>query len=662
MPSTLASTTVRLTVLLITTLVSLGAAPARPMPPPAGTPDEAATPFPRPEKLRPAVAFWTRVYSEVDTDGGLIHDARYLDVVYEVVRFPPGTSPRTQRARIDAATARYRKILEGLAAAPSAPPADAEAARVAALWKAHGAKALAEATGRVRFQRGQADRFRAGLARSGAWRAFIAETLREAGVPEALAALPHVESSFDPTARSHADARGLWQFTVSTGRRYMQIDHVVDERLDPWLSSRAAAQLLRHNYEVTGSWPLAITAYNHGLAGMRRAVEQLGTKDIGTIAWDYRGRAFGFASRNFYAAFLAAVDVEARAEELFGPIRPERPPALQEVIPDDYLDVTTLAKALGVESDVLRRYNPAVLAPVWNGTKRWPRGLPVRLPARHGADELTQALAAIPAELRYAEQIPDQFHRVARGEALSLIAARYGTTVRELAALNGLRDPHRVRAGSVLRLPGAPAAEAEAQVAALELPEPAAQPTADALVMELASELAMRTASPPSDGEPAAEVMSMSTGLGADPSDLEVDANGRIEIQPLETLGHYAEWLGVSVAKLRSHNGLKTNAPLVVGRRLKVDVPGGDPALFEARRRDYHRLLQETFFARFHITGTREHRVRKGESLWLLTRRYPTVPMWLMRQYNPDVNFAALQPGMVVAVPVLAPADATADG
>src|SRR5690606_12700006 len=139
-----------------------------------------------------------------------------------------------------------------------------------------------------------------------------------------------------------------------------------------------------HNYEVTGSWPLAITAYNHGLAGMRRAVEQLGTKDIGEIAWNYRGRAFGFASRNFYAAFLAAVDVEARAGALFGPVRPERPPALQEEFPDHYRNVTPLAAALGVEPESLRRYNPAVLAPVWNGTKRWPRGLPVRLPAGHG--------------------------------------------------------------------------------------------------------------------------------------------------------------------------------------------------------------------------------------------------------------------------------------
>lgn len=643
--------------LLIAALAALGIAPARSLPPLPPSPAHPDEPFPRPEALRPAVAFWTRVYSEVETDGGLLHDARYLDVVYEVVRFPAGTTRRAERARLDALTARYRTLLERLAEglaqglAAGETPTDAESERIAALWAPHGPDALIAAAERLRFQRGQADRFRAGVARSGAWRPFISETLREAGVPEALAALPHVESSFDPTARSHADARGLWQFTASTGRRYMQIDHVVDERLDPWLSTRAAAQLLRHNYEVTGSWPLAITAYNHGAAGMRRAVEQLGTRDIGEIAWQYRGRSFGFASRNFYAAFLAAVDVEARADELFGRIERAQPPALDEVLLDDYLSVTTLAAAVGVEPELLRHYNPAVLAPVWNGGKRWPRGLPVRLPAGHAPLALPEALAAIPAAERYAEQIPDQYHRVARGEALSLIAARYGTTVRELAALNDLRDPHRLRAGTVLRLPGAPGDAREVLTAAMHPAEHAATPAADAAAIEVASELAMLTAA--AEAEPPADAMAMPAVLGADPSDLEVAADGSIEVQPLETLGHYAEWLGVSASRLRSHNGLRANGQLVVGQRLEVDLAGTDPRLFEARRRDYHRLLQEMFFARYHITGTREHRVRNGESLWLLTRRYPTVPMWLMRQYNPDVNFAALRPGATVLVPLL---------
>ena len=296
----------------------------------------AAELLPRPQAIEPAVQFWTRVYSEVGTDGGFIHDARYLDVVYAVVE-------RAGPRELDAATRHYRDILRALGRGE--PPSSDEARRVLELWRAHGAEALAGAGERVRFQRGQANRFRDGVTRSGRWRDYIVETLREAGVPEVLAALPHVESSFDPTARSHADAWGLWQFTRSTGQRFMQIDHVVDERLDPSLSTRAAAQLLRYNYDVTGEWPLAITAYNHGSAGMRRAVEQLGTRDIGVIHWDYRGRSFGFASRNFYPAFLAAVDVEARADELFGPVRKLTPRAERVAAPPDYVSARALPGA-----------------------------------------------------------------------------------------------------------------------------------------------------------------------------------------------------------------------------------------------------------------------------------------------------------------------------
>jgi len=410
--------------------------------------------LPRPANLEPNVKFWSRVYSEVGTDGGFVHDSLYLDVVYATVRFPENSSWRQQQRLITAAVERYRSLLQALARGESS--TDADASRVAELWQSRGnAAGMADAASRVRFQRGQADRFSAGVRRSGIWRDYIRRTFADAGVPDALTALPHVESSFDPKAQSHAEAAGLWQFTAPTGRRYMQIDHVVDERLDPYRSTRAAAQLLRQNYEETQSWPLAITAYNHGVSGMRRAVEQLDTRDMGVIAWNYQGRGFGFASRNFYAAFLAALDVESRADSLLG-ATPADPPAPERVVePAAYMDVHTLAAALGVEMGTLQAFNPAVREPVWTGDKRWPRGFPVRLPPGSGPDDLNAALATIPESERHPQQIPDKYHRVGPGEALSVIARRYGTSVRELVMLNGLASPNRIRAGAMLRLPGA---------------------------------------------------------------------------------------------------------------------------------------------------------------------------------------------------------------
>ena len=262
--------------------------------------------FDRPAVLEGDIHFWRQVFTELDSDHAYLHDSRYLDVIYETVRIPPGAQARDRRRIADKVRDRYRKTLL-LLASGKRDDLDAEQRRILALWPADVSnKELKEAAKRIRFQQGLADNFRAGLERAGAWQPHIKAQLREHDVPLGLAALPHVESSFNPEARSHVGAAGLWQFTRGTGRRFMQIDHVMDERRDPFISSEAAAQLLAYNYSVLQSWPLAITAYNHGVAGMRRAVENLGTEDIGTINREYQGRTFGFASRNFYVAFLAA--------------------------------------------------------------------------------------------------------------------------------------------------------------------------------------------------------------------------------------------------------------------------------------------------------------------------------------------------------------------
>jgi membrane-bound lytic murein transglycosylase D len=106
-----------------------------------------------------------------------------------------------------------------------------------------------------------------------------------------------------------------------TARLFMRVDYLVDERLDPYTASEGAARLLRGNYERLGSWPLAITAYNHGPGGMAKAVRILGTRDIGTIVARHRSPSFGFASRNFYAEFMAARRIDRDPARYFGPIR-----------------------------------------------------------------------------------------------------------------------------------------------------------------------------------------------------------------------------------------------------------------------------------------------------------------------------------------------------
>ncbi|MEA5445440.1 LysM peptidoglycan-binding domain-containing protein [Gammaproteobacteria bacterium AB-CW1] len=421
--------------------------------------------FERPAAFEPDIAFWTRIYTEVGTNGGLLHDRRYLGVVYEVVRFPEGAERPERRQHLDQRREVVRNRLLELARDPGIEADWAEEMRQ--LWgDGAGPAEFRAAADRIRFQLGQANRFRAGLERSGRWEAHIRQQMREHGVPEGMVALPHVESSFTPYARSRAGAAGMWQFTRGTGQRFMQVDHVVDERLDPWLSSRAAAQLLSHNYQVTGSWALALTAYNHGAAGVRRAVSITGSDDIARIAREYEGRRFGFASRNFYPAFLAALDIHAEPEHYFPALEPEPPVVSNGLEMPAYVPVRALADALDVAPDELRRLNPALLRPVWDGQKYVPRGYPLRLPASVDSLNPQDLLSRLDEDQLFARQAPDRYHVLRRGETLSHVADRYGVSLSQLVAINDLRNPHRVRAGQRLTLPGNDAAPVRERVPA----------------------------------------------------------------------------------------------------------------------------------------------------------------------------------------------------
>ena len=415
--------------------------------------DARAETLPRPQGLEPNVRFWLRIYTEVDTHSGLIHDSERLDVVYETLRFPLGLSHRERQRRIDQTKRRYSIILQQLATGDRS-GLTGEDQRVLALWSEGTSNSTLRAASRnVRFQLGQADKFRAGLIRAGQWRAHIEQVLVDEGVPRELVALPHVESSFNPRAYSHVGAAGLWQFMRSTGRRYMRVDDVVDERMDPHKASVAAARLLSYNYRQIDSWPLAITAYNHGLGGMNRAVRTLGTRDIAAIVSRYQSRSFGFASRNFYAEFLAASEIDHDPGRFFGPLV-TLPELEHEVVRlDHYYKASSLQRALGVDLETLREHNLALRPSVWSGAKYVPRGYELRVPKPSLAQPADQLLASIDPSERLAEQHRDRFYKVRRGDTLSRIAARQGISERELSSLNNLRGRKTIRVGQVLRLP-----------------------------------------------------------------------------------------------------------------------------------------------------------------------------------------------------------------
>ncbi len=737
----------------------------------SGAPAAADEAFPKPPQIAPRVAFWKRVYTEVGTDGGLIHDAADVALVYEVVSLPRSLSPSARERKIRQRKAHYEDILSVLAKGKRS-GLDAEQTRVLRLFGETPSRSrLREARRQVRFQLGQADKFRDGVIRMGRWEDYIRGVLSERGLPPGLVALPHVESSYNPEAHSHAGASGLWQFTRSTGRLFMRVDHIVDERRDPFLSSVAAARLLKKNYELTGSWPLAITAYNHGAAGMQRAIRKLGTRDIAAVLDRYDGRSFGFASRNFYCEFLAALEVEQEPERYFGPLRKEGPEEPEIVVLDHYYKVSTLAETFGLSPAAMRRHNPALLQPVWSGQKYAPRGYALRLPRGAARAAPKVVLASVPAGERFGRQVPDREYRVQRGDSLSRIAQRFGVSQRELVALNGLRSAHHIRAGQRLKLP---VHGVEARVAAVDeptrTPEPipaeglyrvrrgdslasissrfgvgqtdlaelnhlrnrnhivvgqvlqipggavSARPAPasgeatgvylvqrgdtlhaiarrfDVSVDALAERNGLRdrhtlrvgqrlyvpgaapvtvaaaaapedsasSGAPEADATPAAAPVlaagaptaeGVPPSLPLHPERYRVDADGAARVQPDETLGHLAEWLEVAPDDLRRLNGLRRGDALPLGRRLSLVFARVSVPEFEKRRLEHHRRLQQEFYHRFAVSGTREVVLQRGDTLWKIAQAEVEVPVWLILEYNPDVDLADLRVGQRVLVP-----------
>jgi membrane-bound lytic murein transglycosylase D len=202
-------------------------------------------------------------------------------------------------------------------------------------------------------------------------------------------------------------------------------------------------------------------------------------------------------------------------------------------------------------------------------------------------------------------------------------------------------------------------------VAVEPAPAPAPAPAALSIVDDLLPvlEVAPEEEPAPADANAvAAESISVEASneqaevdLAADPSDYSVAANQSIEIQASETLSHYADWLGVSSARLRQLNNLRANAPVVMGDRLVMDFAQVPVAEFELKRRQFHLQEQQDFFRQYRIRNVDQYKVAMNDNIANLARRKYSVPMWLLRQYNPNLNFRQIQIGQTVAFPVLEP-------
>ncbi len=654
--------------------------------------------FPIPPNLVDNVAFWKKIYSEVSLNEGLLHDSEYPGVIYSKLRIGKRTG-KSRIALIRKEKAKIEAILQSLESNADPENLSAEERRVYDLFKESvGLKAVSGARNRIRFQSGQKERFLKGIYRSGAYLDTIRAVLREYDVPLQLAYLPHVESSFNPYAYSKVGAAGLWQFMRGTGKRYLKIDYTIDERRDPIASTYAAAKLLSHNYRELKTWPLAITAYNHGLYGMKRAVANTGSRDIGVIVEKHSSRSFKFASKNFYSCFLAAIELADSADILF----PDQEYAPRLVYNDVelpyYATPQTVCTFLGLDEETFSRLNPAIRPAVYQQQSLIPKGTVLHMPQFLTLASAREAFTKVPDSLKFDTPPRPRYYKVRPGDNLYAISRKFGVSAAGLALANEITRMNRIYAGQVLRLPGTAEKEEETVVAAVveqEIPKEVKVVTASAAAVPVRTTVEEATAEPEleraiirsaeetakEESEPRAEVEDMpdslkqivmaeadtaqlgaavSSRFDADNYDLEIAVSqtgntAHIRVSANETLGHYADWMGIPTYMLRRLNGMGRRSDIHIGTLLKIPAEEQQLSEFRRRRLEYHMSLEEDFYARYKVVEVKAHEIQRGENIWdLCNDPSGQIPLWLLIKYNRNIDVARLMAGQRVWIPSVA--------
>jgi len=624
-------------------------------------------PFAVPTSLRPAVDFWKKIFTVYTTNDAVVHHATNLGVIYSVLDLRGVDSGRSRKAIMN------REIRRILRRHPGLKEED------------------------IHIQYGIRDRFERGLVVSHRYLPEIEEIFREEGLPIHLTRLPFVESSFNVNAYSKAAASGIWQFIPSTGRLYMTVGPAVDERNDPIISSRAAAQLLKHNYEVTGNWPLAITAYNHGLGGVVRGARVTGSRNLVDIIRRYRAANFGFASRNFYAEFLAAVEVYRDHERHFGNLRFDRPFAYDEIRLGRPMLVRDLLDA-GFTTDELRAFNPALTSLALSNRVPVPSGCTLRVPIGRGSRMVASLRDVTPVRVKRVARETTAHHRVRRGETLRAIARRYGVNRVVIARANGISTSAKLRYGQVLRVPGVTAVLT--RIVRTEEPAPGRAENAvlvrssDPKPIQAPRRLAQASpssGSTPRSAKATAHVDATTTILNhqmpvvrsaPDPSVPRVTARveattvtgNKVSSGAVETVVRAAPESAASppgpapaarrpISSTASHapareeirvaRTLPTASPKSASRRKPLPSPGAVLGVSSAEAAELappkassrHRLASRD------RARSRMHVVRRNETLWKIARRYD-VPVSTLKSANSEKTLTPLRPGTRLRIPI----------
>ena len=328
--------------------------------------------FSIPAGMRDRVGFWFDIYSKYDSNKKVIHHTRYPWIVFKVVDVSEIINSDTPKIRwlrnvkadkfVTSELEKIKQALKEISKTGIVDPQNEQHQLVAnTLSKLQGSlkENAKEAFNSIRVQTGQKNFFQDGIETSHLYLNGMEDVFAKYKLPKELTRLPFVESSFNRHAVSKVGAAGIWQFMDYTGKSFMTISKHIDERKSPFKSTEAAARLLKENHMILHkSWPLAITAWNHGPAGVRRAIKAANSKEISDIVNNYQSRTFDFASSNFYAEFLAALYTEKYQDHIFENLDHEKALELHSVKLARSISAKELLRRSGIEKDDFLLFNP----------------------------------------------------------------------------------------------------------------------------------------------------------------------------------------------------------------------------------------------------------------------------------------------------------------
>ncbi len=344
-----------------------------------------------PERLRGRVDFWKAIFGKYGKYQKVIHHRRFPQISFKVLDFskaaeelsPAGYESLVKRIEAEK-VGEIEGYLENLA--KTGTPRNSMEQYIVSQMKSlpSGKQKYQDVLDNdwVRTQTGIKEKCEEAVRRTGRYLPQIERIfIEEENLPVELTRLPFIESSFNYTAYSSVGAAGIWQFMPATARKFMMVGSTVDERLDPFTATRAAAKYFKQAYKSLGNWGLAVTSYNHGVSGVYKKTVAAGTNDISEMIERASGEpVFGFASQNFWPEFLAAVEIYDNYRKYYPNVS-----LLPELTVRDHhvtkpVTLVQASKTFGVSTEALIDANYALLKPVVTGRKAIPAGYTLRIP------------------------------------------------------------------------------------------------------------------------------------------------------------------------------------------------------------------------------------------------------------------------------------------